>query len=39
MIEGLDARDISIRPLDQSRVGAVLCGDATRSPAGRPSRR
>src|SRR5215813_10476123 len=27
MIEGLDARDVSIRPLDQSRVGAVLCGD------------
>ena len=28
MIEGLDARDPSIRMLDQSRIGAILCGDA-----------
>src|SRR5215216_5636305 len=27
MIEGLDARDRSIRMLDQSRIGAILCGD------------
>jgi anaerobic selenocysteine-containing dehydrogenase len=27
LIEGLDARDRSIRMLDQSRVGAILCGD------------
>ncbi|MFL6798454.1 MAG: molybdopterin oxidoreductase family protein [Xanthobacteraceae bacterium] len=27
MIEGSDLRDASIRSLDQSRVGAVLCGD------------
>src|SRR5882762_4481654 len=27
MIEGLDARDPSVRLLDQSRVGAVLCGE------------
>jgi anaerobic selenocysteine-containing dehydrogenase len=28
MIEGQDVRDPSVRLLDQSRVGAVLCGDA-----------
>jgi anaerobic selenocysteine-containing dehydrogenase len=28
MIEGLDRRDPSVRLLDQSRIGAVLCGDA-----------
>ena len=28
LIEGLDAVDPSIRALDQSRIGAVLCGDA-----------
>src|SRR5215471_7054840 len=28
MIEGLDARDRSIRMLDQSRIGAILCGEA-----------
>jgi anaerobic selenocysteine-containing dehydrogenase len=28
MIEGHDARDRSVRMLDQSRVGAILCGDA-----------
>jgi anaerobic selenocysteine-containing dehydrogenase len=27
MIEGLDVRDPSIRMLDQSRIGAVLCGE------------
>ena len=28
MIEGLDVRDLSVRRLDQSRVGAILSGDA-----------
>jgi anaerobic selenocysteine-containing dehydrogenase len=28
MIEAHDARDPSVRMLDQSRIGAVLCGDA-----------
>ena len=28
MIEGLDVRDTSVRRLDQSRVGAILTGDA-----------
>jgi anaerobic selenocysteine-containing dehydrogenase len=28
MIEGLDARDRSVRVLDQSRIGAILCGEA-----------
>ena len=28
MIEGLDARDLRVRRLDQSRVGAVLTGEA-----------
>ena len=27
LIEGLDARDPSVRKLDQSRIGAVLCGE------------
>ena len=27
MIEGLDVRDPSVRMLDQSRIGAILCGD------------
>ena len=27
LIEGLDARDSSVRMLDQSRIGPVLCGD------------
>ena len=36
MIEGLDARDLSIRPLDQSRVGAVLCGDRDALAGGPP---
>jgi anaerobic selenocysteine-containing dehydrogenase len=28
MIEGLDARDPTVRMLDQSRIGAILCGEA-----------
>ena len=28
MIEGLDVRDGSLRMLDQSRIGPILCGDA-----------
>jgi anaerobic selenocysteine-containing dehydrogenase len=36
MIEGLDMRDPSIRMLDQSRVGAVLCGDAEALAGGPP---
>ncbi len=36
MIEGLDARDLSIRALDQSRVGAVLCGDRDALAGGPP---
>jgi anaerobic selenocysteine-containing dehydrogenase len=28
MIEGLDARDRTVRMLDQSRIGAILCGEA-----------
>jgi anaerobic selenocysteine-containing dehydrogenase len=28
LIEGHDARDRSVRMLDQSRIGAILCGDA-----------
>ena len=27
MIEGLDARDLSLRALDQSRIGAILTGE------------
>ncbi len=27
MIEGLDIRDPSVRQLDQSRIGAILCGE------------
>jgi anaerobic selenocysteine-containing dehydrogenase len=27
MIEGLDLRDPAVRVLDQSRIGAILCGD------------
>ena len=27
LIEGLDVRDASVRKLDQSRIGAVLCGE------------
>jgi anaerobic selenocysteine-containing dehydrogenase len=36
MIEGLDARDLSIRALDQSRIGAVLCGDRDALAGGPP---
>ena len=36
MIEGLDARDASVRRLDQSRVGAVLTGDARGAEGRRP---
>src|SRR6186997_2636205 len=36
MIEGLDVRDPSIRMLDQSRIGAVLCGDADALKGGPP---
>ncbi|TCT03268.1 molybdopterin-dependent oxidoreductase [Aquabacter spiritensis] len=28
LIEGLDLRDPTVRELDQSRIGAILCGDA-----------
>ncbi len=36
MIEGADAMDSSIRRLDQSRAGAVLCGDADALQGGPP---
>jgi len=36
MIEGLDARDPSVRRLDQSRVGAILAGDAEALKGGGP---
>lgn len=36
MIEGLDARDRSVRMLDQSRVGAILCGDREALKGGPP---
>jgi anaerobic selenocysteine-containing dehydrogenase len=36
MIEGHDARDHSVRMLDQSRIGAVLCGDADALAGGPP---
>jgi anaerobic selenocysteine-containing dehydrogenase len=38
MIEGLDARDLGVRPLDQSRIGAVLCGDKDALAGGPPVR-
>jgi anaerobic selenocysteine-containing dehydrogenase len=38
MIEGLDARDMTVRPLDQSRIGAVLCGDDDALAGGPPVR-
>jgi len=38
MIEGLDARDSSVRRLDQSRVGAILTGDAEALKGGGPVR-
>jgi anaerobic selenocysteine-containing dehydrogenase len=36
MIEGTDACDMAVRPLDQSRIGAVLCGDADALAGGPP---
>ncbi len=36
MIDGADVMDASVRALDQSRVGAVLCGDAQALQGGPP---
>jgi anaerobic selenocysteine-containing dehydrogenase len=36
MIEGSDLRDASVRMLDQSRVGAILCGDREALKGGPP---
>jgi anaerobic selenocysteine-containing dehydrogenase len=36
MIEGLDAIDHSVRKLDQSRIGDILCGDAEALRGGGP---
>jgi anaerobic selenocysteine-containing dehydrogenase len=36
MIEGTDLRDPSVRMLDQSRVGAILCGDRAALKGGPP---
>jgi anaerobic selenocysteine-containing dehydrogenase len=36
MIEGTDLRDRSVRMLDQSRIGAILCGDADALNGGPP---
>ncbi|MDB5598209.1 MAG: dimethyl sulfoxide reductase [Xanthobacteraceae bacterium] len=36
MIEGLDVVDPSVRMLDQSRIGAILCGDADALHGGPP---
>jgi anaerobic selenocysteine-containing dehydrogenase len=36
MIEGFDVRDRSVRMLDQSRIGAILCGDADALGGGPP---
>lgn len=36
MIEGLDVRDRSVRMLDQSRIGAILTGDADALAGGPP---
>jgi anaerobic selenocysteine-containing dehydrogenase len=36
MIEGLGARDPNVRMLDQSRIGAVLCGDQDALKGGPP---
>ncbi len=38
MIEGLDVRDSSVRRLDQSRIGAILTGDAEALKGGPPVR-
>ena len=37
-IMGLDARDESVRILDQSRLGAILCGEADALAGGPPVR-
>jgi anaerobic selenocysteine-containing dehydrogenase len=36
MIEGADVRDPSVRMLDQSRIGAILCGDKAALAGGPP---
>ena len=36
MIDGQDVRDPSVRMLDQSRIGAILCGDADALAGGPP---
>jgi anaerobic selenocysteine-containing dehydrogenase len=36
MLEGLDLRDPGVRALDQSRIGAVLCGDEDALAGGAP---
>jgi anaerobic selenocysteine-containing dehydrogenase len=36
MIEGLDVRDPAIRMLDQSRIGAILCGETAALAGGPP---
>ena len=36
MIEGLDVVDPSIRMLDQSRIGAILCGEPDALAGGPP---
>ena len=36
LIEGLDRADPAVRPLDQSRIGPVLCGDAEDLAGGPP---
>jgi anaerobic selenocysteine-containing dehydrogenase len=36
MIEGLDARDPTVRMLDQSRIGAILCGEKEALAGGPP---
>ena len=38
MIEGLDVRDTSVRRLDQSRIGAILTGEAAALKGGPPVR-
>ena len=39
LIQGLDARDDSVRRLDQCRIGEILTGDRTRSKGAARSRR
>jgi len=39
MIEGLDLCDPAVRVLDQSRIGAILCGSRARSVGDHPSTR